>query len=313
MPRVTIGLPVYNGENYLEEAIRSVLVQSFDDLELIICDNASTDRTAEICRDAAARDPRVRYFQNECNLGAARNYNRTWEHGTGEFFKWFAHDDRIKPTYIEKTLAALEADPAAVLCNTVAEYIGSAGEHLGYYRSVLQFCQSDKPAERLAAIILRSHTCIDFFGLIRRSAMVGSILHQAFSAADKAFIAQMALRGRLLQLDEPLVEMREHPHRYTRATKTARMKLAWHDTSKAHTLDVPTLTLFRVYRELVASAALSDADRRECRAVLRRFWLNHLNLARLAADLASIPFPSAVSRAFNLRYRLFGAPGNFLR
>lgn len=313
MPRVTIGLPVYNGENYLAEAIGSVLLQTFDDLELIIYDNASSDHTAEICRDAAASDPRVHYFRNEHNLGAARNYNLAWQRGIGEYFKWLAHDDRMKPAYVATTLAALEADPEAVLCNTVVDYIGPAGEHLGYYRSVLQHCRNDKPAERLAAMILQSHTSVDFFGLIRRSAMHGSILHQAYHGADKAFLAQMALRGKLLQLDEPLIEMREHPHRYTRRSKSARMRLAWHDSSKVEKIDVPILTLYRVYRELVATEALSDAARRDCRAVLRRFWLKHLNLARLAADLASVPFPTAMSWAFNLRYRLFGAPGNFLR
>ena len=73
MPRVSIGLPVYNGENYLQDAMRSVLDQTFDDLELIVSDNASTDRSAEIAQDLAAADRRVRYFRNERNLGAAPN------------------------------------------------------------------------------------------------------------------------------------------------------------------------------------------------------------------------------------------------
>src|SRR6202789_2802935 len=79
-PTVSVGMPVYNGETYLEVAISSVLAQSFDDLELIICDNASTDRTAEICQDYAARDPRIRYFRNAQNLGAAPNYNLAFSH-----------------------------------------------------------------------------------------------------------------------------------------------------------------------------------------------------------------------------------------
>jgi glycosyltransferase involved in cell wall biosynthesis len=313
MPKVSIGLPVYNGADYVEEAIASVLCQTFEDLELVVCDNASTDRTADICRAAEAADRRVRYLRNDRNLGAAPNYNRVWAATSGEYFKWIAHDDRIKPRYIAMTLAALEAEPAAVLCNTVIDHIDAAGEHLGYYRSVLAHCNVPQPASRLAALTLQSHTALDFFGLMRRRSMEASLLHQAYHNADRAFLAQMALRGRLLQLDEPLIEMREHQNRYTRRTKTNRAKAAWHDTRKAGAIEVPAITLYRAYRHLVETEALSDRDRAECRAVLRRFWLNGLNLGRLAADLLSVPFPTAATWAFKLRYKLFGAPGNFLR
>jgi glycosyltransferase involved in cell wall biosynthesis len=312
MARVSIGLPVFNGEKYLAEAIASVLEQTYSDTELIITDNASTDGTQDICAEACRQDKRIRYFRNEKNLGAAPNYNLAWSYANGEYFKWLAHDDRIKPRFIEAAVAALDADPAAVLCNSEAEYIDGEGRHLGFYRSVLARCESGKPAEQLAAVLLNSHTCIDFFGLIRREAMVGSILHEAFSGADKAFIAQMALRGRLIQLAEALVEVREHPHRYTRTTKSARMKLNWHDTSKSNQVDFPVLTLYRTCRELVEKENLSATDRSQCRWVMRRFWFNWLNFGRLAADFLSVPFPSAVDWAFRVRYRLFGAPGNFL-
>ncbi len=75
MPAVSIGLPVYNGDNFLAEAIDSILRQTMEDFELIISDNASTDRTEEICREYAAGDSRIRYYRNESNLGAMANYN----------------------------------------------------------------------------------------------------------------------------------------------------------------------------------------------------------------------------------------------
>src|SRR6185312_8647929 len=122
-PAVTIGIPVYNGERYLEEAIRSALGQTNGDLELVISDNASTDRTAEICRDYALQDSRLRYFRNPSNLGAAPNYNIVFSHARGRFFKWLAHDDLMTPTYVEKVTRVLEARPEAVLCNSVVAYI----------------------------------------------------------------------------------------------------------------------------------------------------------------------------------------------
>lgn len=82
-PRVSIGLPVYNGEVFLAETLNSILSQTFQDFELIICDNASTDQTQEICRKFARQDERIRYYRNEANLGAAKNFNRVFSLARG--------------------------------------------------------------------------------------------------------------------------------------------------------------------------------------------------------------------------------------
>src|SRR5215212_10104103 len=107
-PRVTVGIPVYNGAKYLGQAIESVLAQTFADFELIICDNASTDATAAIALDYAARDPRVRYARNRENLGVGRNFNRLIELGMGQYFKWLAADDVIAPEFLERCVEALD-------------------------------------------------------------------------------------------------------------------------------------------------------------------------------------------------------------
>lgn len=312
MAKVSIGLPVYNGQNYVEEAVRSVMSQSFPDWELVISDNASTDGTESICRALADEDQRIRYIRNATNIGAAANYNRAWEEGRGVYFKWLAHDDRIKKDYLAATVGVLDARPEVVLANTTVDYIDGEGKHLGYYRAALQHTDVESAAARFEVMTLRSHTCVDLFGLVRRDAMVGSLLHQSFSGADKAFLAQMSLRGRMVLIDEPLVEMREHESRYTRATKNARAKLAWHDPSKRGQIDVPVWTLYSHYRAMVEEADLPETERRACRRVLRRFWLASWNGGRLIADLLSVPFPGAVSWAWRVKYRLFGAPGNFV-
>ena len=86
-PLVSIGMPVFNGDRYLEKALDSILEQTLDDFELVICDNASTDRTGEICRDYAARDRRIRYLRDDTNIGAHPNYNRTFAEARGRYFK----------------------------------------------------------------------------------------------------------------------------------------------------------------------------------------------------------------------------------
>src|ERR671915_430558 len=97
-PLVSIGLPVYNGANYLRKAVETILEQSYESLELIISDNASTDDTADICRDLSARDARIRVSRNAQNVGAARNYNIVFNAARGKYFKWAAHDDVLAPT-----------------------------------------------------------------------------------------------------------------------------------------------------------------------------------------------------------------------
>jgi glycosyltransferase involved in cell wall biosynthesis len=314
LPRVSIGLPVYNGENFLEDAARSVLAQTFADLELVVCDNASTDRTAEIAQDLAASDRRVRYFRNERNLGAAPNYNRTWHESRGAYFKWLSHDDRLLPTYVEATVAALDAAPDAVLCNSVVDYIDEHGNVFATYDSELRAASGPDAVRRFAAMVLRSHSCVDFFGMTRRSAMEGSLLHASFHGADRAFLAQMALRGRLLQLPAHLVQMREHRQRYTRQQADARARALWHDSSRKKPVAMPTLTLYREYIRLVRSEPLVPAERRRCHAVLARWWAVNWNVARVGADALALLAPGAVGHAERLKGRLFGAaPGHFAK
>src|SRR4051794_17704887 len=90
-PEVSICLPVYNGENYVGEAIRSILGQSFENLELIISDNASTDETARICQAFAAQDSRVRYVRSPVNRGLAWNHNRAFALARGRYAMWIGH------------------------------------------------------------------------------------------------------------------------------------------------------------------------------------------------------------------------------
>src|SRR4051794_25259685 len=117
MPKVSIGLPVYNGEAFLAEAVESLLAQTFTDFEILLVDNASTDRTQEICRAFAARDPRVKYHRNETNIGGGPNWNRAYDLTPSDstYFKWAAHDDRHAPDFLARCVEALDRDPGLAL------------------------------------------------------------------------------------------------------------------------------------------------------------------------------------------------------
>src|SRR5215831_2826377 len=117
-PLLSVGLFVYNGERFLEEALRSILDQTFTDFELIISDNASTDRTGEIAEAYSKRDDRIRYHRSEKNMGAGWNARRVYELATRKYFKWAAVDDLVEPDFLRRCVEVLERDSGSVLAHT---------------------------------------------------------------------------------------------------------------------------------------------------------------------------------------------------
>ena len=126
-PRVSVGLPVYEGEKYLSKVLDSIAAQTFTDYELIISDNASTDRTREICEARAAADPRIRYSRNATNIGGDRNLYRCFQLSRGDYFLGIAHDDFLHPDYLTRTVSVLEADESVVLCHARTFTIDAEG------------------------------------------------------------------------------------------------------------------------------------------------------------------------------------------
>ncbi|HTX04834.1 MAG TPA: hypothetical protein VMD06_03325, partial [Steroidobacteraceae bacterium] len=192
-------------------------------------------------------------------------------------------------------------------------YIDSAGAQIGLYDTALSGADSPSPSARFAWMVLRSHTCADFFGLIRREALRGSLLHGSFHGADRALLAQLALRGRLLQLPAPLLSIREHPNRYTRAQRRSSERAAWHDSARTRRPSFPTWRLYREYLKMVPREALTPQERSRCYAVLARWWGYNWNALRAAVDLVAVAIPSAPGQAERLKTRFFGAaPGHLL-
>src|SRR5215467_16020251 len=132
-PLLSIGLFVYNGERYLEQTVESILNQTFTDFELIISDNASTDRTYEISQAYARRDPRIRYYRSEKNMGAGWNVRRVYELGTGKYFKQAAADDLLEPDFLRLCVEALENDPSRVLAYPKTKVVDENGKFIENY------------------------------------------------------------------------------------------------------------------------------------------------------------------------------------
>lgn len=271
MSRLSIGLPVYNGERYLAQAIGALLDQTWRDFELIISDNASTDRTAEICRVFAATDARVQVVRNDVNLGAARNYNRTLELASGEYFKWAAHDDVCHPRFLEACVAVLDAEPGSVLVHTLSDAIDESGRLIGRYGQERAFDQ-DRAAERFGTAVLYPHVCISVFGVMRREVLERTVRHGDWVGADRNLLAELALHGRIRLLPEALFRRRAHAEASIHKFEDERERLAWFDPAQRGRLSFPTWRRLVEYRSAIARAPLERLERLACYRQLMR-WL----------------------------------------
>jgi len=245
-PRVSIGLPVFNGENYLEKALDSILAQTYSDFELIISDNASTDRTAEICRAYAAKDERIRYFRNETNLGAAKNFNRVFELSSGEYFKWAAHDDLCTPGYLERCVEILDREPDVVLCYPKTSIIDQNGEFVKNYFDGFNL-RSPKPHERFQDFFHAPGLCNPIFGLIRASALKRTPLIGSYTASDRVLLGELALLGQFYEVPEYLFFRRNHTQTSVRANPDLVERIAWFDPTKRGQIQLPRWRWFFEY------------------------------------------------------------------
>ena len=228
-PLVSVGLPVFNGERYLEQALDSLLRQTFEDFELVISDNGSTDRTPEICRSYAARDERIRYLREETNRGASWNFGKVFLETSAPLFRWASHDDLYEPTHLERCVDVLSHAPAAVvLCYPKTRLIDGDGQSLGVHEDRLDL-RDPIPARRLRRLVANVVYVNALFGLIRREALTRTRLLQAFLGSDWVLLAELALLGQFWEIPEPLFLRRLHDEMSMRANPTPRALAAWFD------------------------------------------------------------------------------------
>jgi len=281
-PRVSVGLPVFNGERYLEETLDSILAQTYSDFELIISDNASTDRTEEICRAYAAKDERIRYFRNGTNLGAAKNFNRVFELSSGEYFKWAPHDDIIAPDFLMRCVEVLDQDPTVVLCYSKVKFIDEFGSFLTNYDIELKNVGSFKPQDRFGDLVLMDHWCIDVLGVIRASALKMTPVIASFVGSDRHLLVELGLLGRFYQIPEYLLFSRRHSEQSIRAVPLY-SRAAWFDSANKDWIVSPYWRFFFECFKSVRYRLLSRHEQACCYIHMLNFLRSHKG--RLAKEL----------------------------
>jgi glycosyltransferase involved in cell wall biosynthesis len=207
--RVSIGLPVYNGDEFLEEALDSLLGQTYRDFELIISDNASTDRTQEICERYASSDPRIRYSRNAENIGPIQNSNLTFQMARTEYFRFAAHDDCCAPTMLERLVDEMDRRPEVVNCYSATVLIDADGNQTGF--SYRNDAFAARPSQRLRVMLAVDGLCLATYGLLRSDILRRTLPEQNYTSGDHAFLAELALRGRFHLVPELLFYKRKHP------------------------------------------------------------------------------------------------------
>lgn len=248
-PKVSIGLPVYNGENFLKEALDSIINQTFQDFELIISNNCSTDKTAEICKSYADNDERITYLENAENTGACPNFCKVFEHATGEYFMWAAHDDIYAPTFVEQSVKVLDENPDVTLCFSKTKFIDETGKHIKDYDYTLRV-ESPNRKERFLDMIAGAHIVIEAFGLTRSDLLRTTPLLEGYVGTDRVLLGEMLLHGPFHIIPEFLFLHREHSHRSTIKFKELSSRTAWHDASTKKKIVLP---FWRIYYQSLLS------------------------------------------------------------
>jgi glycosyltransferase involved in cell wall biosynthesis len=269
-PKVSIGLPVYNGDEFLEKAIESILNQTFRDFELIISDNASTDKTATICQQYAAGDARIRYYRNPHNIGGANNGNRTFLLAEGQYFRWAAHDDLCAPELLEKCVAVLEHEPEIVLCYTETINIDQKGqlqERIAHKRAT-----SPAPHQRFRDLAFRNDYCEPSYGLMRSDVLRKTRLEQDFTGSDRVLLCELAFHGRFHEIPEALFYKRHHA-KNTYLDWRARM--AWFNPDWKGKITFPNWLQFLHYLITIRQGPISPLAKFYCYLVMVEWLIVH--------------------------------------
>ncbi|WP_329070930.1 glycosyltransferase family 2 protein [Amycolatopsis sp. NBC_01480] len=274
VPRLSIGLPVYNGEEFLGEALDALLGQTYEDFELIISDNASADGTEEICRQYAEKDTRIRYRRQARNVGATPNHNVLLDMARGELFKWASHDDLYGRDLLRRCVEALDERPEIVLAHSwqaIIDERGAVTVPLDYVHKT----DAARPSVRFKSLLFEPGGD-DFYGVVRTDVLRRVTPMGSYHHADRTYVAELALHGPFHQVPELLYFRRDHPDRAERANPSKRARCANLDPKRGNPFTNPTARLLAEYVwgyvHGIRVAPLSSRERRRCYLALAEWF-----------------------------------------
>ncbi|MDZ7319275.1 MAG: glycosyltransferase [candidate division KSB1 bacterium] len=285
-PRVSLGMPVYNGEKYLEETLGSILAQTYQDFELVISDNGSTDRTQQICERYAAKDERIKYYRNSKNIGIAPNFNRVFELCSGEYFKWTDYDDLLAPDFVTKCVEGLDQYPDAAVCFPKTRLIDENGDLIRDFEPPAEAC-SPEPHIRFKSLILDpDHIVSQASGLMRADLVRRTVMHGSYPCSDEVFLAHLSLLGRFYEIPERLFFYRIHPRQSTKGILASeRARVYFFDTSLQGKIVLIKWLYFKNCLIAIRNSPISFSQKMMCYFHMFRWLWVAKNLKSLGKDL----------------------------
>jgi len=223
LPKISIGMPVFNGEKFLCKSLDSMLNQTHRNFELIISDNASTDSTSDICKEYSKKDKRIRYFRQKKNMGLQWNYNFVLNKAKFDYFMWSAVDDIHAPKFIEKNLAVINSRDDLVCSMSKVKFYGMGkitqkpDKIDSTYRNFRDKIQetlrprgmypiSGEYEKKVRFFLNKSMTWM-IFGVYRAEDLRRSSVYEQFVGIDLAMILNLLRRGDVYIVDEVLMDV----------------------------------------------------------------------------------------------------------
>jgi len=216
-PIVTVGVPVWNGEAFLEQTLAALAAQSLTAIEVFVADNAATDGTRAIVERFAATDPRFHYLGSDANRGIPWNWNRLLDEARSPYFMWNAADDVARPGHLAACVAALDEHPEATIAFSRVRLIDAAGATVGAMDDDGLDFLSASPAGRLDLFLARrAYQVIGYGGVHRTSVLRAGGGLPPFYGGDIALATWSAVRAPWVQVPEQLFEARHHDEQMTK-------------------------------------------------------------------------------------------------
>jgi glycosyltransferase involved in cell wall biosynthesis len=211
---LTIGMPVFNADQYIEQTISSILSQTFKDFKLVISDNASTDKTGNICKNFSRLDTRIQYIRHKKNMGGPKNWNFVARQANSKYFKWASANDLNHATMLEKCISILEEDDEIILCYPRTKLINDNGEIIENYEDNMHILNSD-PVSRFKRLLDSIRLNNAQYGVIRTTALLKTKLEGLYMSGDIPLMAELSLYGKYYEYPEFLYFRRVSEHAST--------------------------------------------------------------------------------------------------
>ena len=284
-PLASIGIPVYQGEDFLDKTLQSARNQKHEPLEIVVSDNASTDSTAAIVAQHAGADSRIRGVVQVENVGAAENYNAVFRESKGIYFAWNAHDDYSSPDFVFEGVRALEATPDAVVALPRTLRVDTSGAVLEEMVIPDALFSASRAIRFRAAARAEPEAVI--FGLFRSDVLRSTALHGHFTGSDRNLVAELLLMGPAVMAGDSEFYLREHDNRSVRRLGRGRSRFShpregWYAPQRSGKMVFPSWRRLGSYLSTVSRADnLTIKDRSSCYvAIVRLLFDDRMRLTK---------------------------------